>query len=643
MMEKGDKKYEFTLPVGTILTGGKNTYHVDDVLGQGGYGTTYLASCDIKVGRTIHRLKFAIKEFFAKGICYRESGNAQMLYSPAAKLEVEEGLKDFKNEARRLALICEGNENIVNVNEVFEDNSTAYYVMEYLEGNSLRDLVRQRKGKNLSEEETKTIIFPIAKAVAYIHQAHKLLHLDIKPDNIMMRKGVDGQPDVPVLIDFGITIHFNNKGNVTTTHKSTGCSEGYSPIEQYGGIYSIIEERKRLIRKGYKGISVLPSEVDVYALGATFYYCLVGKDPYNANTITPQIIERELRDRNASEAIVKAIKHAMASKASERTPSAEQFMKELDTGIQDSEARPLPNGYKLHLGNVDYVILGASEIGTYYIKYRVAKYVASKNEESGNLTIKKTYTVYEFFTKGIHSRNTDNSVVEKINIPASKEDFLTLARKKTGDGLTDTSNPASHIFTTNGTLYFIEMEKPPVPPKPKWKWILVSGIIIISLGINMLRMCDGKKTEDSPKEVDTVSKIEVKKDSGTTVKPIIEKKENNDKKEVVETKKAEDTNTEEPVQAKMTEEEIYTVALQANDWKSMRNLAKRSYTPACGALAKHYVNDIEYPTQTDLCKAYYWALKSSDKDRVEVINSLKKQYFFASDGQPAYPCDNIDY
>lgn len=514
-MEKGYKKYEFTLPVGTILVGGKNKYHVDDVLGQGGYGTTYLASCDIKVGRTIHRLKFAIKEFFAKGLCYRESGNAQMLYSPAAKLEVEEGLKDFKNEARRLALICEGNENIVNVNEVFEDNGTAYYVMEYLEGYSLRDLVRQRKGKNLREEEAKTIILPIAKAVAYIHQKHKLLHLDIKPDNIMIRKGIDGQPDVPVLIDFGIAIHFNNKGNVTTTHKSIGCSEGYSPIEQYVGIYSIIEERQRLVQEGYKGIFVFPAEVDVYALGATSYYCLVGKDPYNANTITPQIIERGLRGVNASEAIVKAIKHAMASKASERTPSAEQFMKELDTGIQDSEARPLPNGYKLHLGNVDYVILGASEIGTYYIKYRVAKYVASKNEESGNLTIKKTYTVYEFFTKGIHSRNTDNSVVEKINIPASKEDFLTLARKKTGEELAGSSIPNSYIFTTNGTLYFIEMAKPPVPPKPKWKWILVFAFIIIC-GLGLWRMFDGNKTVYPTNRNDSVSSIVAKKNGSVT-------------------------------------------------------------------------------------------------------------------------------
>lgn len=288
-------KYEYTLPVGTDLIGGQHPYKIVEVLGQGGFGFTYLASTAILIGTTSHKVFFAIKEYFVKGLCYRNRNNPMMLYSPASHLEVEEGLNEFKkNDAKRLAEVCLGNENIVHVNEVFEANGTAYYVMEYLQGQNLRELVLKRikSGKSLKEEEALAIIRPIAQAVDYIHSQYHLLHLDIKPDNIMMRQR-DGQPDQPVLIDFGISVHFNKKGELTTTHKAIGCSKGYSPIEQYLGMTEIIDNRKRLKEEGYTNISVFPSETDVYALAATLYFLLVGKDPYDAQSITPMIIDRQ--------------------------------------------------------------------------------------------------------------------------------------------------------------------------------------------------------------------------------------------------------------------------------------------------------------------------------------------------------------
>jgi serine/threonine protein kinase len=468
----------------------------------------------------------------------------------------------------------------------------------------------------LGEEEALKIIKPIAKAVEYIHSEYRLLHLDIKPDNIMMLG------DKPVLIDFGISLHFNKKGNLTSTNKSLLGSVGYAPIEQMTN----------------QGITSFAPEADVYALGATLYYMLVGKDPISAFEVRPEFIEKELMNRGVSEKVCKAIVHAMQPKREDRTKYAYAFLKELEKGSESNKPKsnnPLPANYVLHLGNTDYLIIRVVETTDYYVKYQAVRYTGHQSGSDSNLTVKKTYNIYEYFAKSVHQRQEDNTVAVTSGVSSPKENFIALASKH--------KIPRDNTFETNGTLYFIETAKPPVPPKSKWKWILVACIIIISLGVNMLRLCNGKETEVSPNNEDSVSKTVVKKDSGTTVKPVIEKKENNDKKEIVEVKKAENTNTEEPVQAKMTEEEIYTLAIQANDWKSMRTLAKKNYAPACGALAKHYVNDIEYPTQIDLCRAYYWALKSSDKDRIAVINSLKKQYFFASDGKPAYPCDNIDY
>ena len=176
--------YEYALTKGTILRhssvlGRENVYTIEDVLGQGGFGITYLASSTISVGNTEHKLYFAIKEFFVKGQCWRDSsgkavahknfwrkivdffsGNRRialendciMRYSPAAKIEIEECLKDFIEEANRLNRICREDEHIVNVNEIFEANGTAYYVMEFLNGGSLRDRVL-KKGSPIEESE----------------------------------------------------------------------------------------------------------------------------------------------------------------------------------------------------------------------------------------------------------------------------------------------------------------------------------------------------------------------------------------------------------------------------------------------------------------------------------------------------------
>ncbi len=190
------KKIKYALPIGTMLKNPKKkgamTYTIEPVmdgrpvdkhsrfrfkgslspvLGQGGSGITYLASSIVETGNISHKVYFAIKEYFEKGVCYRDVDNLTMKFSPAAKEDVEEGLKDFITEATRLNKICVNNKNIVNVNEVFETNDTAYYVMEYLDGGNLRDKIKENGGA-FSVDEALSYFLPISNAVSYIHNSH---------------------------------------------------------------------------------------------------------------------------------------------------------------------------------------------------------------------------------------------------------------------------------------------------------------------------------------------------------------------------------------------------------------------------------------------------------------------------------------
>ncbi|MDR0895750.1 MAG: serine/threonine protein kinase [Prevotellaceae bacterium] len=243
------------LPSGYLLQSQSYTYRIESVLGSGGFGITYLATAKIKVGNVSARVKFAIKEHFMSSDCEREPDTSRVVYSNPAKERVENAKKDFIAEARRLRSV--DHHHLVKVNEVFEANNTAYYVMEYLDGESLCSRVR-RNGA-LPEEQMLSIMNPIIEAVQYLH-ANRMTHLDIKPDNIMLTQD-DNDETRPVLIDFGLSKHYDKDGKPTSTINTLGCSDGYAPIEQYAGI------------------TTFSPTADVYALGATMWFCLMGKDP----------------------------------------------------------------------------------------------------------------------------------------------------------------------------------------------------------------------------------------------------------------------------------------------------------------------------------------------------------------------------
>ena len=219
-------------------------YTIESVLGHGGFGITYLAR-DTSLGAQV-----AIKEYLPHEIANREN-KTQVLPNPSrgAVRDYQFGLKNFVKEARALARFK--HPNIVRVLRFLEANGTAYMVMEYEEGQSLADYLK-RNGPRLDEQTLLKVFIPILNGLHAVHEA-EMLHLDIKPENIYLRK--DGSP---MLIDFGSA----RQGAVHL--QKVALTQGYAPMEQYPD-------------KGTPDPST-----DVYAVGASMYRCISGKKPDDA-------------------------------------------------------------------------------------------------------------------------------------------------------------------------------------------------------------------------------------------------------------------------------------------------------------------------------------------------------------------------
>ncbi|MEW6329918.1 MAG: serine/threonine-protein kinase [Pseudomonadota bacterium] len=219
-------------------------YKIESVLGHGGFGITYLAH-DTALGAQV-----AIKEYLPHEIASRED-KTQVLPNPEreAVRDYQSGLKNFVKEARALAKFK--HHNIVRVLRYLEANGTAYMVMEYEAGQSLADYLK-RNGPRLDEQMLLRVFIPILNGLHAVHQA-EMLHLDIKPENIYLRK--DGSP---MLIDFG-----SARKGASHMHK-IALTHGYAPMEQYPD-------------KGTPG-----PWTDVYAIGASMYRCVTGKKPDEA-------------------------------------------------------------------------------------------------------------------------------------------------------------------------------------------------------------------------------------------------------------------------------------------------------------------------------------------------------------------------
>ena len=245
------------LKLGTIL---RSTYRIDRYLSSGGFGNTYVAT-NIEFDELV-----AIKEFFMKGVTHRDENQTTVSVSNAANREsFLEQREKFKKEARRIRKM--NNPHIIKVHDLFEENGTAYYVMDYVDGDNLAERLKQT-GKPMTEQEVSEILPQILDALKSVHDAD-IWHLDLKPANIL----VDRSGNVR-LIDFGASKQLNaQKGGATS---STGISytNGYAPREQ--------------MEQNYDKFGPW---TDFYALGATLYTLLSNNRPPLPTDIDDDISE----------------------------------------------------------------------------------------------------------------------------------------------------------------------------------------------------------------------------------------------------------------------------------------------------------------------------------------------------------------
>lgn len=282
---------------GTLLHG--DTYRIEKTLGQGSFGITYLAE-HVYLGK-----KVAIKEFFMKEVNSRGADGSITNMSDSS-LSYNYCQK-FKKEAINLSHL--DHPNIVGVTDLFAENGTFYYVMDYIEGENLNDYIKTHR---LSEGEAVNIIKCVAEALIYMHEKHHMLHLDLKPSNIMRRDN-DGHI---FLIDFGLSKHFDKNGEPESSTTIGLGTAGYAPIEQGDSTKS----------------GEFRTTIDVYALSATFYKLLTGETPSNASLLVSKstLIEDNLRQKGISESLIKAVVDAMRPSVDERTQTIRAFVEMLN-------------------------------------------------------------------------------------------------------------------------------------------------------------------------------------------------------------------------------------------------------------------------------------------------------------------------
>ena len=295
------------LDCGSILAG---TYLIGKVLGQGGFGITYIGwdlNLDIKV---------AIKEYYPEGCVTRDAHThiSVLTYAGPKEAYFQKGKERFVNEARALAKFP-GDSGVVGVRTFFYENGTAYIVMDFVEGETLKSYA-QRRGGRLPAAEVLALFQPIFRSLARVHDSG-LLHRDISPDNLMLK--TDG---TLALLDFGAARQMSIEGEHSNT---INVKHGFAPEEQYR-------------TRGEQG-----PWTDVYALSATIYRLTTGRTPPEAldrmadGTLLTPPNQLGADFTPAQEA---AIIHGLAVRASDRTRDVRQLEKELYGGERTVFATP---------------------------------------------------------------------------------------------------------------------------------------------------------------------------------------------------------------------------------------------------------------------------------------------------------------
>lgn len=327
------------LSIGTTLQNGK--YEIHRLLGQGGFGITYLATMNYLIQGTLGgidgKATVAIKEFFMKDFCNRDEVTSKVhIPSIGSKEMVQRFMNKFIKEANTISSFR--HENIVKVIDVFNENGTAYYVMEYIEGCSLQEWIKQKGA--IGESEALTYIQQVALALDCIHQK-RMNHLDVKPGNILRK------PDASiVLIDFGLSKQYDEDGEQTSS-TPVGVSVGYAPIEQ----------------SQPRGVGSFSASTDIYSLGATLYNLVTGKTPPDASDILDNGFP--LLPGRISKTTANAIEMAMKPSRSSRPQTIKDFLTLLKAEEETVPiVEPKPEIQKREVTRIDEVVIESELSGS---------------------------------------------------------------------------------------------------------------------------------------------------------------------------------------------------------------------------------------------------------------------------------------
>lgn len=397
---------------GTRLIG---HYVIYSVLGQGGFGITYMGMDEL------HQTKVAIKEYFPQGIVTRnvDYGDDVTITYVGQEANYLNGKQHFIDEAH-IMLQFDKNQGIVDVIDFFEVNNTAYIVMEYLDGITLKQYLKE-KGR-ISAEDIQMLMVPLMESLDEIH-SQGLIHRDISPDNIMVLSNGDIK-----LMDFGAARAYTDFGERSL---SVVLKPGYAPPEQYQ-------------THGVQG-----PWTDIYALCATIYKCITGKTP-------PDAIQRVMDDTlqlpsdfgvvlpaSMEMALIKGMSISPQQRYQDIKVFCDDFYRMTEPGIseqrnkekaelQEKSAKSKKSFIKI-VAAILCIVLGCGGIGYYY---------ATKDQTK------------EAIKTAVQSTDTSEDVQLSIKSPVIEEaSSMEGGQKVTWDCLWFGSYPQKEITEDDGTIY----------------------------------------------------------------------------------------------------------------------------------------------------------------------------------------------
>ena len=369
---------------GATLQNGK--YRIEKVLGQGGFGITYLAT------QTVLGNKVAIKELFMQGVNDRQDGMVTVSNNANSNLFTHQKRK-FVKEAQRIAGL--DNKHIVKVHDMFEENNTAYYVMDYIEGESLQEVITHHHGA-LAESSVRDYLSQILSALSAMHH-NSIWHLDIKPANIMLDKNGN-----IVLIDFGASKQIESEGTLTVS-TSLSLTQGFAAPEQLQGT-----------------IQNIGAWTDFYALGATLYVLLTRTMPPTFADIASEGSNAFHFSQNVSTQMRQLVEWMMKLNKHERPQSVDEIQRRLSSETKVAPQQKRASRKSSSQNNNKSRVWIFVVIAVFFAILAAAISNKSNSTQSSNITENPNSSASSLEQPAEAAKPTYEQLVAKVKVSAKK-------------------------------------------------------------------------------------------------------------------------------------------------------------------------------------------------------------------------------